>query len=442
MTTQQVPQTWKRWGIYLALMLPILLLGYTTERQETGRVILLYSLPFLAYVYIIKAWHATLLKEAIVVAILGRMLLLFSTPALSDDTYRFLWDGHLQKNDINPYALTPYEVVQEGYGDAGNLNKTLYNQLNSKEYYSVYPPAAQLLFYVCSKWSFGNDALFVFLLKFFLFLMEIMTISLLPKVLRLMGRDPNLSLLYFLNPLVIVELSGNIHLETAMIAWCLLAVYIYLIKNIHLAGIAAGLALSFKFTPLIAFPLLLRPLGWKKALILCCFAALPFLLGFVYYIDEEIILNIGKSIGLYFHTFEFNGSIFYLYRLSGEQMEIWRTVLRIAGPLLTIALIIFGSRRSTKNNLAIWALLSLSVYLFLSGNVHPWYIAPLVLLTPFTQMRFPIAWSAMIILTYSTYATNAYMENYWFILLEYTVVYAMLILDLVHWKQNHYKIQP
>jgi hypothetical protein len=152
--------------------------------------------------------------------------------------------------------------------------------------------------------------------------------------------------------------------------------------------------------------------------------------------DEAVFMNIANSIGLYFHTFEFNGSIFYLYRLTGEQKEFWRTLLRITGPLLTIGLIIFGSRRSSTSNLAIWTLLGLSSYLFLSGNVHPWYLAPLVLLTPFTNMRFPIVWSAMIILTYTTYSTSAYTENYWLILLEYGVVYTMLIIDLLHWKRK------
>lgn len=430
MTHQQVPRALTRWGIYLSLMLPVLLLCYTTDRNDTGRVLILYLLPFIAYGYILTKWHESFLKEAILVSILIRVLLLFSSPQLSDDAYRFIWDGHLQKNGINPYEFTPYEVMQEGYGDAGGLNKNLYNLLNSREYYSVYPPAAQLLFHLCSQLSFSNDAAFIFLLKFFLFLMESITILLLPQLLKAANRNPLLSLWYLFNPLVIVELTGNIHLETAMIAWCTIAAYLYWVKKIQLAGIAAGVALSFKFTPLMVFPLLIRPLGWKQALTFSVFAGFTFLLGFTVFLNDALLINLSNSVGLYFHTFEFNGSIFYLYRLADEQKEFWRNLMRIAGPLLTITIIIAGSRRSSKLNLASWILLCLGTYLLLSGNVHPWYIAPLVILAPFSGMRFPIIWSFMILLTYTTYRTSAYTENYWLILTEYTLVYATLLADI------------
>ena len=69
--------------------------------------------------------------------IVFRALLLLTTPTLSDDVYRYLWDGHLTTEGVNPYAnpiedpvLDPYEI------EARKL-------ANNPEYATPYLPAAQ-----------------------------------------------------------------------------------------------------------------------------------------------------------------------------------------------------------------------------------------------------------------------------------------------------------
>ncbi len=37
-------------------------------------------------------------------AVLSRLLLLLTTPTLSDDVYRTIWDGHVAINGVSPYA--------------------------------------------------------------------------------------------------------------------------------------------------------------------------------------------------------------------------------------------------------------------------------------------------------------------------------------------------
>jgi hypothetical protein len=49
-------------------------------------------------------------------ALLFRLLLLFAVPALSDDFYRFLWDGRLSLEGINPFLYTPRQLIQSGWG--------------------------------------------------------------------------------------------------------------------------------------------------------------------------------------------------------------------------------------------------------------------------------------------------------------------------------------
>ena len=73
-----------------------------------------------------------------------RILLLFHLPNLSDDFFRFLWDGQLINHGANPYLHIPSSIYNPisyiGY------DQLLYEGLNSKAYFSIYPPFNQFIF--------------------------------------------------------------------------------------------------------------------------------------------------------------------------------------------------------------------------------------------------------------------------------------------------------
>ena len=72
---------------------------------------------------------------------------------------------------------------------------------------------------------------------------------------------------------------------------------------------------------------------------------------------------------------------------------------------------------------------------FTATTVHPWYIATLLLLSVFTNYRFPLVWSVVIVLSYFSYSDLGTNERLWIITLEYTVVYAVLLWDVIRmWK--------
>jgi hypothetical protein len=75
-------------------------------------------------------------------------------------------------------------------------------------------------------------------------------------------------------------------------------------------------------------------------------------------------------------------------------------------------------------------LFGLSFYYFTTTTMHPWYLSTLILLSVFTKYRFPILWSFVIVFSYSAYANAEYRENFWFISLEYLVVYGFLIWEV------------
>jgi hypothetical protein len=78
-------------------------------------------------------------------------------------------------------------------------------------------------------------------------------------------------------------------------------------------------------------------------------------------------------------------------------------------------------------------LFAFSFYLFFSTTVHPWYLATLLILSVFTNYKFPIVWSFVIILSYLAYLqlNNAdKSENLWVIAIEYLIVYSVLIWEV------------
>jgi len=73
-------------------------------------------------------------------AMLFRILLLFSTPSLSDDIYRYIWDGHLFARGINPYAYPVNSPLLDG------IEIHMRALVNHNWMASPYLPVAQLLF--------------------------------------------------------------------------------------------------------------------------------------------------------------------------------------------------------------------------------------------------------------------------------------------------------
>src|SRR5437879_12021826 len=93
-----------------------------------------------------RAARSTLLI-VIVFATLFRLSLLFSPPYLSDDVYRYVWDGKVQAAGINPYRYLPSDEALAALRDAA-----VYPNINRADYaMTVYPPVAQMFFFAATR---------------------------------------------------------------------------------------------------------------------------------------------------------------------------------------------------------------------------------------------------------------------------------------------------
>ena len=311
-------------------------LGYEIPRYESLPLLTSVGILFLAYFWIIRksADQSTLFW--IVISIVFRAGLLFALPQLSDDFYRFIWDGRLWVSGHHPFGALPSEYLKM---NITGVDQELYNHLNSKEYFAVYPPIAQYVFWIAVKISPTSIPGSVMVMRVVILLAEIGSILFISNLLSKFNLPRKHVLLYALNPLIILELTGNLHFEAVMIFFLLLVVFFITRHQLHLSAISIGVAICTKLIPLI---LLVAFIGRKRVgqllrfflvVILTCFIL------FIPFLDKEVINSV-QSVGLYFHKFEFNASIYYLIRELGYRVYGYNIIQTVGWKLALLGFVL------------------------------------------------------------------------------------------------------
>lgn len=426
------------------------LLAYSIDRSQFTGLLGLYFLVVWGYSIRVRAIpelpsKVSLDRFFLFSAILFRVILLLAPPNLSDDYARFTWDGRLLAHGFNPYLYLPRSLLGTTIGQVAGLDADLFKRLNSPDYFTVYPPLNQAFFGLAA-WLGGNSLpATVVWLRVPILLAEIGTIWLLPRLLQRVGQNPNYALIYTLNPLVILELTGNIHFEAVVIFFCVWAVWslvgaVRQVGSYFSSALLFSLAVATKMLPLIGLPLLIRHLGWRKGLIYSGIVGVLTVAMFLPFASLELIQNVGSSINLYFQKFEFNASIYYLVRQAGYWLKGYNVIQQV-GPwlsLITLLGILWLAFGRMKITLGTRLLLTLTLYFAMATTVHPWYITLVVMASVFTPFRYPLVWSALVWASYATYQREPYIENLWLTTAEYTAVLAIGVLE---WWQHRNKHQ-
>lgn len=411
--------------------------GYQLDRSHFYELLLCFTLVFGAYAYVLKVAQHQQLPFYLAIAVLFRVFLLFCTPPLSDDYFRFIWDGQLLANGVNPFDLLPTEVTTNFPNKA-----ELLQGMNSPEYYTVYPPLAQWVYFASAKLSPNSIGGSIVVMRSIILLCEVGTIFLLPKLLRQLKIEQKNALWYSLNPLVIVELTGNLHFEGIVIFFLLLTLYLLVLHREKLAAIPWALAAATKLIPLFLLPILVRKLAFKKAVFVYLLVGILFIALWIPFYNSTFLQHFTQSVNLYYATFEFNASIYYLVRWIGFQV-VGYNIIATAGSWLSkialISLVLIQLREQNINWTSFFnaLLFALSVYYAFALIVHPWYICILVFLASFTNYRFTVLWSALAVLSYWAYSNAAYQENYLLIALEYLLVAGLFIHEFLRNSRNN-----
>ncbi|MEQ9187138.1 MAG: hypothetical protein RLP15_05335 [Cryomorphaceae bacterium] len=413
-------------AVLLYLFAEIALL-FLTPRNETVQLLTVYFA--LCGAYLVLYQEVRSIQSAAFLGVMFRIIAWLAFPTLSDDLYRFIWDGAVTLEGVSPYAFTPSEFFKN------NLHspfEQLFPMVNSSAYYSVYPAVIQVIS------AFGalasNDIyLSSLVIKLPLLLAEIATIWMLPKVLLNFNISPKYSVLYMLNPLLIVDVLGNAHFEALMIFFVVLCLKLIQDKSYTLAGAALALSVATKLFPLIMIPFLWKAFKDKDRIqFMVSFASISLLLFLPVYYSLTHLMHYLESLNLYFQHFEFNASIYYIFRLIGNWLVGYNPVAFI-GPMmgaltLLIASYIWFKQPREKLSDALRSVLWVSLaYYLLATTVHPWYISFLIIMGIFSRKPFAVIWSVVIFVSYSAYENSIYDENFILITLEYGIL-ALAIL--------------
>lgn len=432
------------YGLFTVTLALYAFLGFVVKRDQTLLLLGAYAVVFLLYIYIAFRRHDDAADFWFYASVAFRGMLLFSIPGLSDDFYRFIWDGRLLAAGRHPFLEIPSYYLEHDLSIPG-IDRALFEKLNSPEYFTIYPPVAQFIFWLSAKLSPNSIHGSVLVIKLFILLSEIATLHVIRKLLIQFSLPSSRVLLYALNPLVILELSGNIHLEAILILFLLLSILLLGRKKLLLSAASFSVAVCVKLIPLVFLPALLPGLKWKKFLAYSIIVVIVSALLFIPLMDESIVTGFQSSLGYYFKKFEFNASIYYLVREFGYwyfgyniiQTAGWQLGIISGLMILLISFRNFNTRYVAGLDADFFRtlLFVLFSYFLFTTTLHPWYITTLFALSIFTEFRFTLVWTAMIFLTYSGYHANGFKENLWLIAFEYISVLGYLAFELL-WKRK------
>ncbi|MBP9188334.1 MAG: DUF2029 domain-containing protein [Chitinophagales bacterium] len=430
-----------RYFLYLLFGVIAFYFNRFVDRTDFILLISCYSSLFLLYGLLIKnIFSSKIASSEIIIAAVGiRLLLIGNIPNLSDDYYRFIWDGVVNTLHVNPFAFTPEFLLNQFNNSSRSefLQTDIYANLNSTEYYSIYPPVCQWIFTGVSYVAGNSIFLHVLLLKTCMALFEAGSIVLLIRILRKLQLPISKAAYYAFNPLVIIELTGNIHMEAMMIFFLLLSIYL-LLNNFFLpASIFLGISISVKLWPLMLLPLLFRRLEIRHALKIIVIALLIVGISFLPYYKSGSILNYFTSFRLYFQTFEFNASIYYALKWMFQNNYNYVILIqRILPVILTITILLIAFSKRIKLDFITLSILVFTLYFLCSTTIHPWYLTPLIALTSITILRYSILWSFLICFTYITYNYLPYQENLIIVAIEYLILYAVIMYEFFNLRKS------
>ncbi len=423
--------------------------GYDLNRNDFIGLITLFGALFYITYKILEINKDRFWLIAII-GIIFRFIFIASLPNLSQDFYRFIWDGRLLFKGVSPYLFTPENFLN---GDHKPLNliihqaEELYHgmgQLNAG-HYSNYPPINQLCFLLAALFSGNNILGSVIVMRVLIILADIGILFYGRKLLLKLNLNPNQLFWYFLNPFIIIELTGNLHFEGVMLFFLVTSIYLLHLKKWIQSAVLFGLAVSVKLIPLLFLPLFYKwfATNFNKYIQKLFYYYLLIigttLLTFTPFLSFLFLNNFFETLTLWFQDFEFNASMYYIFRWIGFKIVGWNMIATIGKILplliiLSILLLTFFKKNRSTPQLMTTLLFGVSIYFVFSTTVHPWYIASPLLLSVFTKYKFATIWSFFVMLSYGAYSNDITTENLWLVALEYLAVIGFFV-----WEVNKFR---
>ena len=351
---------------------------------------------------------------AIAFGLAFRILLFPEAPFLSDDYFRYLWDGIVQLKGLNPYRFAPSDPALAGIDDA------LRARVNHPEVRTIYPPLAQLVFLVTAKVSAGS----YFALKAVWLACDIGIAVLLY---RLVAEERRLQawMLYWWSPLVVIEVYWNAHLDLLGVAFVVVLLALAKQSPIksHAIGVAVAAASLIKYFAVAFLPAAARTGRSLRAA--AAFSSVVALLSVPY--ASSGVANMFEGLLTYAQHWRFNAG---LYRVL--EWALFSSTLAKAMAAAVVLLVVANSVRNrwSIERTLFWVT---GTALVLSPTVHPWYLLWMVPLLAVRPNRGWIFLNGSVFLAYyglgSFRASGVWPEPWWLQSMIYGPFFVLLLTD-------------
>ena len=372
----------------------------------------------------------------IIFSLIFRLTLLPMTP--SDDIYRYLWEGKLQLNGISPYSYPPESSHLE------HLRDGFFSGINHKHLPTIYPPLTLMVFTIADYISHT-----IISMKSVFLIFDVLSIFLLLRFLKVMGKDPHNVLTYAWSPLILISFAARGHCDSLQIFLVILALYLFAVRKTLRTVVSIGLAAMSKFIFIIIVPFLIPSKKLKYvAVLLAVIAAL-----YLPYMSAGTGLF---STLLHFGTqYHFNDSAHFLIfcLCIGSPLASKIVTALIFGAVLLLLYkrhfnfsLENGKNAEPKkrgnieiNNFVLnYAFIAIGAFLILAPTLHPWYLTWIIPFLCFNNNRAWLVLTGTVICYYfmnhelfsqMIWYNNEWVwkEVHWLKLPEYLPFYALLI---------------
>jgi alpha-1,6-mannosyltransferase len=207
-------------------------------------------------IYLVAVWlvlHSrpsrSMFMLVVAFAAVFRLGIVFAPPYLSDDIYRYVWDGRVQAAGINPYRYVPSAPELAHLRD-----EHIYPKINRRDYaHTIYPPLAESTFLVATRISDSVVWMKLTMLGF-----ELVGMWAMVQLLASYGLAQQRLLIYAWHPLVVWEFAGSGHVDAIAIAFIALAFLAWRKNKGSGAGLALASATLIKLFPIVLLPAFLK----------------------------------------------------------------------------------------------------------------------------------------------------------------------------------------
>lgn len=381
----------------------------------SSRDIEIYSALFLSastiYLFFVSLLFKTVLSKSQLLVILISFFLLKITfvniePVGSDDYYRYVWDGKVQSNGINPFLYQPNST------DLNHLNSELLpEKVSYPNIKTIYFPVSQWIF-VIAYWLSGENAVG---LKIFYLLFELITLISLYFLLKHFNVDLKYLLFYTALPLITFQFFIDAHIDIAGTALMIASIALYLYNKKLFSYLLLGLSISVKPTGLLLLPFYFQNESViKEKVKSITIPVVVFVITFLPYIFSATPLD---TLINYSVIWTFNGMIYNALNLFISD----NLMIRILCGVLFI--LVLSYLYFTKIDLLRKIYLSLFLLMLFSPVVHPWYLIWFAVLLPIVRSYSGIYFVSVISITFITLitfqTTGIWKELSWILLGQY-----------------------